>query len=130
MTKLIYFCNRPTPQGDCSSAKCRITFCHTCYYDDEYHPLPGDCDTCPYYPEAVNGCFKRWGICIRRANAAQYPKVFYFNILQRMYHLLILYRLMARRKLQSGSNVMNILAIRVLLVSSETDNNISGVDSQ
>ena len=44
-----------------------------------------------------------------------------------MHHLLILYRLVARkRKLQSGSDVMNILAIRVLLVSSETDNNTSG----
>ena len=37
-----------------------------------------NCDTCPYYPEvrqAVNKCFKRWGICTRRANAAQYTKV-------------------------------------------------------
>ena len=69
---------RPNPQGNCSSARCRITFCHTCYYDDEYRSLPGDCDTCSYYPEvrqAVNRCFKRWAVCTRRANAAQYIKV-------------------------------------------------------
>ena len=48
-------------------------------------------------------------------------------LIQRMHQLLILYRLVARRrKFQSGSDVMNILAIRVLLISSEMDNNISG----
>lgn len=57
---------------------CRITFCHTCYYADEHRPLPGECDTCSKYPvvsEAEDRCFKRWAVCVRRANGALYPKV-------------------------------------------------------
>ena len=64
-------------QGDCS-AKCRITYCHTCYYGDEHRSNPGDCDTCPYYPEvrqSGNRCFKRWAVCTRRANVQLYSKV-------------------------------------------------------
>ena len=74
---LLFWWYRPEPQGECD-AKCRITYCHTCYYADEYRPLPGDCDSCPYYPEvrqAVNKCFKRWAVCTHRANANQYTKV-------------------------------------------------------
>ena len=70
--------NRPSPQGRCAAAKCRVTYCHTCYYADEHRQLPGDCDTCSYYPEvrqAVNRCFKRWAVCTRRANGRQYTKV-------------------------------------------------------
>ena len=69
--------SRPSPHGDCD-VKCRITYCHTCYYADEQRPPPGDCDTCSYYPEvhqAVNKCFKRWAVCTRRANGEQYTKV-------------------------------------------------------
>ena len=66
-----------SPQGNCS-IDCRITYCHTCYYDDELRPLPGDCEMCSYYPgvhQANNRCFKRWATCTRRANAAHYTKV-------------------------------------------------------
>lgn len=57
-------------------AVCRITTCRVCYYADEYRPLP-DCDTCPTYPDVhnINKCFKKWGTCVRRANAELYPKV-------------------------------------------------------
>ena len=98
-----------------------------------HRPLPSDCDTCSYYPEARQAV-NRYGAS--SAGASVYAGLMLLSIqryliliflIQRMHHLLILYRLVARkRKLQSGSDVMNILAIRVLLVSSETDNNTSG----
>ena len=72
--------NRHKPQElESCDADCRITYCHTCYYADEYRPLPNDCDTCSAYPkvfESAYKCFKRWAVCTRRANGGRYPKVF------------------------------------------------------
>ena len=65
-----YYRPDPVDNPRCN-ATCRITYCHTCYYSDEVESLPGHCDTCPFYPEldqaADTKCFKRWGICTRRA---------------------------------------------------------------
>ena len=103
-----------------------------------HRPLPSDCDTCSYYLKHVI----RQSTGASSAGASVYAGLMLLSIqrylililkflIQRMHHLLISYRLVARRrKLQSGSDVMNILAIRVLLVSSETDNNISSTGSQ
>lgn len=76
--RICTFLTRPNPASVGCNSQCRITFCHTCYYADEYRPLPGDCDTCSSYPLATQAnarCFRRWSVCVRRANGALYTKV-------------------------------------------------------
>ncbi len=58
-------------------AKCRVTYCHTFYYDDEYRPLISSCKTCSDVENEFNKakCFRRWAVCTRRADGEAYLKV-------------------------------------------------------
>ncbi|XP_064398674.1 leishmanolysin-like peptidase isoform X2 [Halichondria panicea] len=70
-------CTLREPEGIMCDAKCRVTYCHTCYYDDEYRPLISSCKTCSGIENEFDKakCFRRWAVCTRRADGEAYLKV-------------------------------------------------------
>ena len=75
ITKFFNSLRREPTDSECD-AKCRVTYCRVCYYDDEYRPLHQNCKTCTRTEiEQQSKCFRRWTTCARRADGASYPKV-------------------------------------------------------
>ena len=76
---MLFSLNGPREIPGCTGP-CQLTYCRTCYFDDQLHSPPANCSSeeCgvdnlqDYLSDST--CFRRWGICVRR-NQVFRPKV-------------------------------------------------------